>query len=289
MSRLLESYVAGRWVHRRRTRASPSSTPPPARRSPASPAGASTWPPWSTTPASVGRAGDARADLPPARGRAQGAGQAALGGQGRALRAVPAHRRHPPRLDGRHRRRLRHALRFREQGHPRAAQRHDRARRTARAPGARRHLRRPARLHLASGRRRAGQRLQLPRLGHAREARAGVPRRTADDRQAGQPDGVPHRGRRTPHRRLGPAPRGIAAAAVRQRRHPARPAHRAGLRGVHGLGAHRGRPARAPVRAARRASRSASRRTRSTSRSWVPTSPPTTPSSTSSSRASSPR
>ena len=42
-----------------------------------------------------------------------------------------------------------------------------------------RHVRRPARLHLAARRRRPDQRLQLPGLGDAREARAGLPRRAA--------------------------------------------------------------------------------------------------------------
>ena len=49
----------------------------------------------------------------------------------------------------------------------------------------RRHLRRPARLHAAPGRRRPYQRLQLPGLGHAREARADPARRRAGDREAG--------------------------------------------------------------------------------------------------------
>ena len=49
----------------------------------------------------------------------------------------------------------------------------------ARAARQGRHVRRPAPLHLAAGCRRADQRLQLPGLGHAREARPGLPRRAA--------------------------------------------------------------------------------------------------------------
>ena len=43
------------------------------------------------------------------------------------------------------------------------------------------------------GRRGAGQRLQLPRVGTAGEARARLPRGRPDDRQAGDADRVPHR------------------------------------------------------------------------------------------------
>ena len=68
---------------------------------------------------------------------------------------------------------------YRLQGPPRAAQRHRRLRRRPRAARPHRRLPRPARLHLAARRRGADQRLQLPRLGHAREARAGLRRRPA--------------------------------------------------------------------------------------------------------------
>ena len=64
-------------------------------------------------------------------------------------------------------------------------------------------------------------------------------------RQAGQPDGVPHRARRPPDHRVRPPARGLPAAARGQRRRPARRADRAGLGRVHRLGAHR-RPAAHP-------------------------------------------
>ena len=101
------------------------------------------------------------------------------------------------------------------QGPPRAAQRHRRLRRRPRAARPHRRLPRPARLHLTPRRRGADQRLQLPRLGHAREARAGLHRRPALDREARQPDGLPHRARRPTHHRVGHPARGISAAAVR--------------------------------------------------------------------------
>ena len=53
-----------------------------------------------------------------------------------------------------------------------------------------RHLRRPAHLHPAAGRGGAHQRLQLPGVGHAREARADAARRRPGDREAGVGDGL---------------------------------------------------------------------------------------------------
>ena len=58
------------------------------------------------------------------------------------------------------------------------------------------------------------------------QARSRLPRRPADDRQAGQPDGLPDRGRRTTHRRVRDPPGGLPAAAHGQPRQPARPARR---------------------------------------------------------------
>ncbi len=148
------------------------------------------------------RAGDPCADVPRARRHPQGRRQAPRRGQGPALRPVSAHRRDAPRLPGRHRRRHRHDVQLCQQGHPRAAQRHRDPRRRDRAARQDRRVPRPAPLHLAAGRRGADQRVQLPGLGHAREARPGVPRRAADDRQAGEPDGIPHRARGPPHHRV---------------------------------------------------------------------------------------
>ena len=130
-------------------------------------------------------------------------------GQGRALRAVAPHRRHPARLDGRHRRRHRHRVQLSPARAP-ASCPTTRSSSTARLErlGREGTLRRPARLHLAARCRGADQRVQLPGLGHAREARARVPRRPADDREAGQPDGVPHRAGRPPDHRVRAAARG---------------------------------------------------------------------------------
>jgi hypothetical protein len=58
-----------------------------------------------------------------------------------------------------------------------------------------------ARLHVAARRRRAHQRVQLPRLGHAGKARADVPRRHARDRETRQRDQLSHRSRRAHHAR----------------------------------------------------------------------------------------
>ena len=196
-----------------------------------------------------GRARRTPVDLPRARRTAQGAGQAPRPDQGRVLRPVAAHRCHPARLDGRHRRRHRHPVLLRQQGHPRAAQRHDRARRQHRGAGPRRHVRRSARLHLAPRCGGPDQRLQLPRLGDAREARTRLPRRPPQHRQAGQPDRLPHRGRRPPDRRVGDPAGRQPAARLRQRRDPARRAHRAGLGRLHRLGPHRSDPAQPPGRA----------------------------------------
>ena len=54
-----------------------------------------------------------------------------------------------------------------------------------------RHLRRPAYLHPAAGRGGAHQRVQLPGLGDAREARADPARGRAGDREAGVGDRLP--------------------------------------------------------------------------------------------------
>ena len=162
------------------------------------------------------------------------------------------HRRHPARLDDRHRRRLRHGLQLLLQEPPRAAQRHRGLRRRPRAARPHRRLPGPARLHLATGRRGADQRLQLPRLGHAREARAGLRRGPALAGEARQPDGLPHRARGPPDHRVRDPPRGLAPAAVGLGRRPARPPRRAGLGGLHRLRAHRRDPAPAPVGPPRR-------------------------------------
>ena len=134
-----------------------------------------------------------------------------------------------------------------------------------------RHLRRPARLHQPPRRRRADQRLQLPGLGHAREARPRLPRRGAHHREARRPDGLPHRGGGPPHHRDRSPPRGHAAAALRQPAGPARRADGAGPGRVHRIGPHRRAAAHPHQRRPRRRPARASRPTRSTARSWAPT------------------
>ena len=64
-----------------------------------------------------------------------------------------------------------------------------------------RDLLRPAHPHAARRRRHPHQRLQLPGLGHAGEGRPDLHRRRPVDREAGQPDRLPDRARRPPHRR----------------------------------------------------------------------------------------
>ena len=127
-----------------------------------------------------------------------------LGGvQGRALRAVAAHRRHPARLDGRHRRRHRHGVQLREQGR-RGSCRTTPSSSTARLEP------------LGRGGTFVGQHLYTSRPGVAVQINAfnfpvwGMLEKLApaflagpaQHRQAGQPDGVPHRGGRPPDHRV---------------------------------------------------------------------------------------
>ena len=74
--------------------------------------------------------------------------------------------------------------------------------------------------HLRAARRRGGahQRLQLPGVGHAREAGPDAARRRAGDRQARHPDQLPHRAGVPPHHRVRPAARRRGAADLRRGR-----------------------------------------------------------------------
>ncbi len=147
------------------------------------------------------RPGAAQADLPRAGADDQGARPRDHGPQGRAVRAQLPDRRDPQgRLD-RHRGRRRHALLLLVEGPPRASRRACPARRRSSRPVEERHLRRPAHLHPAAGRGGAHQRLQLPGLGNAREARADPARRRAGDREAGLGDRLSDRGRVPDHDR----------------------------------------------------------------------------------------
>ena len=192
------------------------------------------------------RARAAGADVPPARGAAQGPGGASARAPRRAVRGVGAHRRHPRRLQVRRRRRHRHAARLRVEGQAGAAQRHRLRRRRGGAAQQGRDLRRPAHLHVAARGRGAGQRVQLPGVGAAGEARPRVPRRRAERGQAREPHGVPHGQAGGADRRIGVAPRGHAAARRRERGRHVRPPHRAGPRLVHRLGGHRRQAAHQP-------------------------------------------
>ena len=176
------------------------------------------------------RPGAAAADLPPARLHAEGPRQRDHGAQGGIVRAQLRDRRDPDRRLDRHRRRRRHALLLLLQGPARAAQPEGADRRRDGDPVARRHLRRPARLHPAAGRRRPYQRLQLPGLGHAREARADPARGRAGDREAGLLDRLSRRSGVPDHDRGERAADGGAPVHRRIDRRPARPSDAAGRR-----------------------------------------------------------
>ena len=148
-----------------------------------------------------------------------------------AVRAVGADRRHPGRREVRRRRRA-SACCSATPARPGASCPTTRS--TSRAPveplgqGGQfvgQHILTPA-----ARRRRPDQRLQLPGLGPAGEARPGVARRRARAGQAGHPDRVPDRPAGRADRRVRPAARRRAAAGLRQRGGPARPPDRAGPR-----------------------------------------------------------
>ena len=153
---------------------------------------------------------------------------------------------------------------YRQQGHPRAAQRHRRTS-TARSSGSAAAAPSSASTSTPRG---PASRCRSTRStsrsgGCSRSSRpaflAGLP----THREAGQPDGVPHRARRTPDHRVRPPARGLAAAAVRQ---PGRPARRAPARRTRSRSpARRTPPARLrqhPSTCSTAASSSASRPTR---------------------------
>ena len=138
---------------------------------------------------------------------AEGPRQRGHGAQGGIVRAQLRDRRDPHRRLDRHRGRRRNALLLLLQGPARAAQRPGPDRRRDGAAVEGRKLRRPARLHPAPGRRGPYQRLQLPGLGDAREARADPARRGAGDRQARFGDRLSRRGGVPDHDRGGRAAR----------------------------------------------------------------------------------
>ncbi len=126
----------------------------------------------------------ARTDLSRARGPAQGPGEDAGRAQGGVLPALLRHRRHQGRLMDRHRRRYQHAVRVCEQGHASCPTAVSTSMAAWKRSSKQRQLCRPAYLRTAGRRRRAHQRLQLPGVGHAGEARPGAARRRSGDREA---------------------------------------------------------------------------------------------------------
>ena len=134
-----------------------------------------------------------------------------------------------------------------------------------------RHVRRPAHLRAARRRRRAHQRLQLPRVGNVGEARADAARRRAGDRQAGDGDVLPHRSRVPRDDRVGAAPGGRDSAALRQQRRSARSSRLPVRRRVHRVGVDRARCSRRRSRSSRTTFASTWKRTRSTTRCSGPT------------------
>jgi len=122
--------------------------------------------------------------------------------EGPPLRPIHGHRGHPGRLLDRYRGRGRSTPRLRLEGAARTPQRPRPPRGRAGSPGPGRLLPRRPRGHPPPGRRRSGQRLQLPVLGSPGEAGPGVSGRPAHHRQAGHPHGVPDRGHGPSDRRL---------------------------------------------------------------------------------------
>ena len=183
------------------------------------------------------RPGAAGADLPRARRAAQGdwpSTSTELKDELYALSA--AHRRDQARLDGRHRRRHRHRVLLSP----------------PRAPASCPTTRSSSTVRLEQLGRQGtflGQHVYTSRPGVAVQINAfnfpvwGMLEKLAPaflaglptHREAGQPDGVPHRAGRTPDHRVRPPPRGHPAAALRQPGRPARGARRPGLRRLHRL------------------------------------------------------
>jgi hypothetical protein len=139
-----------------------------------------------------GGTGDASPHLPSARGDAQGDGRVSHGAQGIVLRAVGRHRRHAIRLVGGHRGRHRHLLRLLQPRPSRVSQRDLPRGRAGGGAVEGRQLRGAAHLRAARRRGDSHQRLQLPRVGHAREAGAGAARGCAVHREAGHRHELSH-------------------------------------------------------------------------------------------------
>ena len=139
------------------------------------------------------------------------------------------------------------------------------------------HLLRPAHPDPARRRRHPHQRLQLPGLGHAGEGRPHLHRRPPLHREAGQPDRLPDRARRPPHRRERHPPRGRHPAHRRLHRRPPRPRHRPGRRHLHRLRLDRPQAPQPARPSSRTPPASPWRPTASTPPSSAPTPPPARP------------
>ena len=181
------------------------------------------------------RAEAAGDDVPPASPNAQGHGPASHGREGGALPGLGGHRGNQGRFLGRHRGWHRHLLRVRQSGAPRVPRRDLLRRRIGRAALEGGQLPRPASVRAARGGGGPHQRLQLPLLGNAGEARSHLPRRDAGDRQAGHRDVVPHRADGAQHGERGDPPGGRAPDHLRRRGRPARPPDLPGRRHLHRL------------------------------------------------------
>ncbi len=156
--------------------------------------------------------------------------------QARVLRAVARNRRDQRRFLDRHRRRDRHDARVREQGQAGTPEQPRLSRRSGGGAVEGRQFRGTAHLRAARRRRSAYQRLQLPRLGNAREARPCAACGRAGAGEARDGDQLPHRARRAAHRRDRSAAAGRAATGLWRRRRPVRSPRLPGRGVVHGLG-----------------------------------------------------
>ena len=198
------------------------------------------------------RAGSPGADVPPAGHDPALIGEAAPGGRepGRAVSPLGQNGGDAHGLLDRHRGRCGGSAVLRKPCSPGTAERPHRPRRAGRESQPRRIVRGRPRAHAPHGRRGPDQRVQLPGLGDAREARAGLPRRRSDDRQARPGNGLRGRGGRSPHGRERTPARGIAATDLRRPRRSPRAPRRPRQRGVHRVGHDRGAPC-APIRQSR--------------------------------------
>ena len=192
----------------------------------------------------TGTAGDA---VPRAGLGAQGA----RGASERQTRTVLCHlgvdRGHQAGFVRRHRRRHRGVVHLRQQGPPGTAELDGAGRRPGGTAGQDGSVRRPAHLHPAPRGCPADQRVQLPGLGDAGEARAGLPGRGADRGQTRVAGVLPGRGRGQGDHRLRVAARRQPAAGRRRVQGSAGPAVRAGHRRVHRVRLDRGAAALAPL------------------------------------------